>query len=276
MTGRAVLRAVQLGAGVALALGGLACSSGSTQPPAGTDTSFPNEPAGFTTFNADYLFPDSIPVNNSTVKLSDGWSSTYTSQGLLTQVVDGTVPTGAPHVGQWSYPVGFNSGSAPGTLGYGFGGGPTEVYVSFWVKFSNPWQPANTSGVSKMAFLQTNTGDQMYIQFYGTNTSTWTFNFESEYSADARNAAPNVGTTLHPSLGVWHHIEWYVKLASAAGAKDGIIRWYIDGVQQGNITNYNGTTPLADAELSPTFGGTGSPKSEQDYVWFSNVHLSHP
>lgn len=243
---------------------------------------WPDEPAGFTAID-DYGFPDEIPATASDVPIpgGSGWNSIANSQGgdgmwNTTRVDDASAPSSPTSVVQWRYPSGFGGGTAPGTL-YFSHQVQTEVFAGFWWKPSSPWQN-NPSNVNKIAFWFTASSAIVDIQmFFDANTSQYNLHVVPEFPSGTVRYEPNVNVTS-VALGQWHLVEWHMKYASTPGGTDGVLEWWLDGVLQGEYTDMQ--TP-ADAgfdqfEFSPTWGGTTGTKSETDYYWIDQVHLSHP
>ncbi len=53
------------------------------------------------------------------------------------------------------------------------------------------------------------------------------------------------------------------------------MKWWLDGVLQGNFTNVNYPADAFDEfKFAPTWGGTGGTKNEQDYFWFDHVRIT--
>jgi hypothetical protein len=105
---------------------------------------WPNEPIGLTTF-ADWGFDQDIPTDGDVaIPGSGGWHVIYNEPGLVTRVVHPDTPFGPSNVGQWNYPIGFEAGSAPGSVYRDLPPGVADVYAGFWWKPSDPWedQPA--------------------------------------------------------------------------------------------------------------------------------------
>jgi len=229
-------------------------------PPAGT---WPNEPAGWTVVT-DY---DMHALNDG------GWLNVYPQDvvnGKISIAVDPAAPFSPPSVWQVMYPIGMASGSAPATVYYDAAYGQ-ELYMGFWWKPSNPWQDADASGVSKIAFLFAQGGHgQMYIMMYGIG-SPRRLVVETEFPGDNRNLYPNVNNP-DPTLGVWHRIEIYARYSG------GIVKWWMDGALVGSYTGvaFPSDAGFSTMEFSPTFGGNGSPKTENDYFWYDHVHISRP
>ena len=78
------------------------------------------------------------------------------------------------------------------------------------------------------------------------------------------------------TLGVWHKIEWHIKYASTSTSGDGVVEWWMDGVLEGRYANLQ--TPddagFTEYQVSPTWGGLGGVKTENDYFQYDGVHLS--
>lgn len=247
-------------------------------------TPWPDEPAGFTRID-DYGFPDSIPASNTeqVIPGGSGWRSIFNSTGSdgawnTTRVDDAGAPFSPTSVVQWRYPSGFGGGSAPGTLFYDHTS-QTEVFAGFWWKPSNPWQNHASSNVNKIAFWGTGgSGSSIDIQMYGIGGDTaYELQVVSEFTGvTTTRFAPNL-TATHIALGQWHRVEWHMKYATTPGGSDGVLEWWLDGVPQARYTNMQ--TPndsgFFEFKLSPTWGGTGGQKSETDYYWVDQVHLSH-
>jgi hypothetical protein len=69
----------------------------------------------------------------------------------------------------------------------------------------------------------------------------------------------------------------YVKYSTTGTSGDGIIRWWLDGILIGNYSNasFPGKA-LSEFQFSPTWGGTGDTKTQQDYYWFDHAYISGP
>ena len=82
---------------------------------------------------------------------------------------------------------------------------------------------------------------------------------------------PNVVATV-VTLGVWHRIEWYSDCAA------GIVRWWLDGVLQGDYTGpAHNTVPFDMFQFSPTWGGCCTETKDQtDYYYYDHVVVSRP
>jgi uncharacterized protein YjdB len=229
----------------------------------GVPAGWSNEPSGFTTI-ADWGF-DALNLN--------GWTTIWNDAGNGSIISDGSAPASAPNVLQIMYPQGFAGGSAPATMYYDHPAAK-EVYTGFWWKPSNPWENHPSSNVNKILFWYTATsGQSIDIQMYGP--APYKLHVVTEFPSGSIRLQPNVNSTA-VTLGQWHRIEWYIKYATTSTSGDGVVKWWMDGVLQGSYSNIQ--TPddagFTEWKLSPTWGGIGDTKSETDYYWFDQAHIS--
>ena len=130
----------------------------------------PNEPAGFVVVK---------DIDFSTTVLGTGWSysskwldTAYTRivQDTFLSAVRGTPPNVVEHI----FPVGFTDATQPPIAGFFFSG-KREMYVSYWIKVSNPWQ-YHPSGVNKLFFIatngSTNLDNEMVCGLVGSSAAT--------------------------------------------------------------------------------------------------------
>lgn len=89
---------------------------------------------------------------------------------------------------------------------------------------------------------------------------------------------PNVGNgTL--TRGVWTKLEAYVKSSTTNTSRDGIVRWWINGVLVGNYTNlnYGGQAGLNEWVWAETWDGGVIPIPVVDWSHFvDHLHISIP
>ena len=88
---------------------------------------------------------------------------------------------------------------------------------------------------------------------------------------------PNVGSGA-VTQGVWTKLEAYVKKSTTATSRDGIVRWWVNGVLAGNYTNMNyAQNGLNEWVWSETWDGTVNPVPAQDWSHFlDHLHISIP
>jgi|GEM_PF-4186690 len=258
-----------------------------TPPTTGTSTpsssgTWSNAPSDWPVLT-DYAFTTPIPTTAGD-KLPDnsGWSESYGDRGLLTIVPDTTAPLSPSGVLQFKYPVGWMAGSAPGLLYYDF---PPirKLYAGFYWKPSSPWQ-GNDDNVNKLVFFDlqdsTNNSDSDFTMImYGQPGGPYELRIASEIPPvsqwlDDRGpffGTPVTGTWNHTNitLGVWHKVEILADMDA------GKVEYWLDGVQIGSVNyTFPSTAKLIEFQFSPTFGGGGNPKTEDDYYWFDSIHLA--
>jgi hypothetical protein len=262
----------------------LACSTQKAMP--SPSTRWPNEPAGLRLLT-DWGF-DQVPPTEGDVPIpgSPGWSIIYglpptPTRGIVQLASDPTAPASPPNVYDVVYPEGKVEGDAPGTVYYPRSAGglrarlplvardgdlrSDEVYVGFWWKPSSPFDYGPNG--NKIAFIFNGGGDTGGQQFMMLMPDG-RLHILPEYPGDYRWRDPNVNATV-VTLGVWHRIEWYANVA------DGSLKWWLDGVLQGDHHDVRNSLHFDVFKLSPTWGGnTGARKRETDHYWFDHVRLS--
>ena len=226
---------------------------------------WPNEPAGFTVMSDE-------PFNALT---ENGWyaAERQTTNGSgLSVTADLTAPVSPANVLTFTYATGYQAGSEPGGEYYDPATPVRETYVGFWWKPSNPWQ-FHPSGVNKIAFLFSSV-DNIYIQMYNDGSGP-TIQVVTQFFGDNRRLAPNV-TATPVVLGMWHRIEWYVQYSTTGTSRDGVVQWWLDGVLQGVYTDLqtSGDAGFIEYIIAPTWGGIGGTKTETDYYWYDQIHIS--
>jgi hypothetical protein len=248
---------------------------------------WPNEPKGSMT----------IIDNALNCIVCNGWDMAWDS-GNTTISTDSTAPVSPSNVLQFRYPIGFGSGNSPSIVYYPISSGRTDLFLGYAFKTSNPFQgKGGGGGVNKHIFIfpaQTNSTSTLIFTHMRGSGNAEALQYEVTVENDgvtcnghvagsngdacgSRNFPANVGSGV-VARGVWHKVELYIKMSTNATSRDGIIRFWVNGVLVGNYTTVNfGTTPWQDFQFSPTFGGgEGERKTQTDYLWFDNVHISVP
>ncbi len=231
---------------------------------------WPNEPAGATVIT-DWGF------NTIT---GSGWHDEGGDTGIVS---DSTAPLSPGNVLQQRFSIGFAGGISPGNDWYVFT--PTrEIYLGFWWKANAGWQ-AHPTGINKLIFVSTEDGSNPFVlMMYGQNPYSLAFVYQNIGIDNSHiSGFPGVtGTVLWPggaSLvpGNWYRIELYMKLSTTSTSLDGIIKWWANGVQAGNLTTVNfAQAGFSSVPIVPIWGGTGSSKTQTDYFWYDHIHLSLP
>jgi len=226
-------------------------------------TGWPHEPAGYRVIT-DY---DMHALNDG------GWLNSYPSQlgsGISLASVAGA-PASAPTVWQFAYPAGYSGGSAPGTEYYPISAPyPTALYVGFWWKPSNPWQ-GHSSGVNKLMFVYAGGPPAgLIIKMLGTGSGPFRTQVTTEFGTTT-NWNENVGSSSPLALGQWHRVEMFLNYAG------GVLQWWVDGVLVGSYTGIGyPNSGFNQLEFSPTWGGVGDTKSQNEYFWYDQIRASRP
>jgi len=151
-----------------------------------------------------------------------------------------------------------------------------EIYTAWWMKVSPNWS-CSPAGCGKVTFLFTNGAGQVYSNLYhnasGGSGAPYRIGANTEWSPYGQQIwYPNVTTTdIYP--GDWHRVEFYYKWETTPGASnDGIIRWWVDGVLNGNYANVHyPNSSFIEFQYAPTL--QNPPPSEQ-YMYIDHTHVS--
>lgn len=218
---------------------------------ADAEAQWTNEPAG-STFQAECDF-------NGTKDC--GVLKGYYGGGFLDNLPSAPYSPGGVYYSQLA--PGASNGNGYGTAYVG-PRSMSEMYVAFYWKMSAGFEGYN-HGNNKLFFMRDfetspdpkcSTNGVFLVGGNGTTfpfTMFWTTN-TGGYSpgqpnsnegnptcsnwTGGYNCYPNVSNvSLWPDQ--WYLIEAYVKASSCPNCKDGIIRWWVDGVLAGDVTNYN-------------------------------------
>jgi hypothetical protein len=222
----------------------------------------------------DYGWADNTPpgISDGEQWGSSGWANAAAvsiSSGDVAGIAD-SPPISPARSLQMMYPIGYTGGSAPGTeyyAGFSSGNSPSQIYMGFYWKASNPWQNHVSSGINKIAqiFGGPTQGTMIPIMFW--DGAKYILRLEDEINSPTVNYDPNV-TVTPITLGVWHLIE--VLLIQSGGLKA-----WLDGVLQTNQPGWtSGVGAFIQVEFAPIWGGTGETKSETDFFWYGHTRVS--
>jgi hypothetical protein len=230
-------------------------------------------PAGLTTLSDE---PFDALTENGWITLQ---RDTMHGSGA-TLASDERAPLSPPSVLQFTYARGFPAGMTPAVTFYDVPTAVKEAYFGFWWKPSDPWQNNIQSGVNKLAFLltqQTGAHGEMAMIMFGTDSGPYTTQVVTEFPSDTRRLTPNVTPTLI-TLGAWHRVEWYARFSSTDSTSDGVVRWWLDGVPQGEYANLMmpDDPGFKEFQIAPTWGGVVGTKNERDIYCYDHAHISVP
>jgi hypothetical protein len=200
-----------------------------------------------------------------------GWQRRDSDRDRI--VRDATAPEAAGTSLEYAYPAGFAGGAAPATHFYPLGG-TREVFVGLELEASRPWQ-GHASHVNKIQFLLTSNADIM-MAMYGPPPGPYELRVIPQWRENGDAWLTPNAANLPVTLGQWHRVEWYVKYASAPGARDGIVRWWMDGALIGDYVGvaFPDDGGFVEYQISPTWGGVGDRKMENDFMRFARSSIS--
>lgn len=231
-----------------------------------------NEPVGSTTV-MDCNFSGTpgacgiSDVYSSAVQDSDG-SATVSPSGVARSTIYAGNQAGGSQL-DWVSPQTYN-----------------EMYMGMMVRTNTAFQGRTTA--NKMFFLRGpgqngfwgldgNPGDPSGSIYFGHNSGTLDNSHTCSYQLGLK-CFPNVnGVQL--VKGVWTKVEAYVKKSTTATSRDGIVRWWVNGVLSGNYTNINyAQNGLNEWVWSETWDGTvTNPIPSVDWSWYiDHLHISIP
>jgi hypothetical protein len=237
----------------------------------GAAGAWPNEPAGFTTYNDQ-------PWNALT---GNGWNYLRrTSSQDASIVTDATAPFSPSNVLRIVYTTDMAPDSEPSVHWISLPS-PKEIYTGWWVKLSPNWIP-NPAGGGKMTFLFTLPGGgQVYTNFYHPSTDgsvqgpPYRVGANTEWAPYGQKIwYPNVATNWINN-GEWHRIEFYYRWETTPGVSgDGIIRWWVDGILNGDHRNvhYPAVGGFEEFQHAPTVQFAGVLR----YMYVDHTHISRP
>ena len=148
-----------------------------------------------------------------------------------------------------------------------------EVFLGTWWKTNADFQGI-ANNTNKMLFIRApSSGDNSFLVWQGTPYSARTLKWDMQaiYSNAHVNGWSGDPSGLSgwfepngPSNGVvsagsgWHKIEVYLKASTTGTSRDGIVRWWLDGVLVGSYTNVNlAPGGYEDFQINHTWDGSG-------------------
>ena len=148
-----------------------------------------------------------------------------------------------------------------------------EVLAVWWMKLSPNWTPSPAGG-GKITFLWAANGQGQVYSNVGGSSAPHRIDINTEWAPYGQNFwEPNVGMTPI-YYDQWYRVEWYLRWESSPGAGDGIMRWWVNGMLNGDYRNvrFPGCC-FQQFEFAPTRQDT--PPSEQ-FLFIDHTHVSVP
>lgn len=249
---------------------------------------WPNEPKNFVQI-ADWNFSESPnglygddPIGDTGWKIVNNvppgtiWPPgnepfTGTPRGYCLGIEVNDAPYSPKKVYDFVYPEGMRLGTAPSTV-YKMFAGVREIYCAWWSRLSDPYD-FSTNG-QKMTYIW-NENKRSYITIAPDQRTM----VHPEYpGGDGYNHWPNCPESdirlFTP--GKWHLTECHLKLPEAS-AEGSILRWWLDGVLQGDYSDIWSPKPIDMFQVCPVFGGNGDVyKTQEDHWLADHVYISVP
>jgi hypothetical protein len=226
---------------------------------------WPNEPTGFVQVNDQ-------PWNLLT---GNGWNYLRRSASKNADIVtDSAAPLSPSNLLRMIFTTDMGSNHEPGVHWLGLSG-IKEIYTGWWIKVSPNWQ-CSPAGCGKMTFLFAPSGANVYTTLLNPDASQgppFRVGLRPQWGGYDLNLLPNVATTLI-GPGDWHRIEFYYKWETTPGVSgDGIIRWWVDGVLNGNHTNirYPADNGFTEFQYAPTLQ---NPPTAEMYLYLDHTRVS--
>ncbi len=255
--------------------------------PVAPNVPWPNEPPDFATLS-DYGFDDPFIVG-SAVPLADGWFLDN-PDGNAMEAHDPDAPLSPPNVGRWRYPIGFVGGTGPAAMYRSLQEPRREMYFGYRWRASSPWQ-GHPSGVNEISFVLAQ-DNILVVQMNGPPEGPFALIMTTEFTTSnghlanswgddpgARQLGGNVrGGNYIVTPGRWYDIEVYFRMSTTPTSRDGILQWWVNGIPVGDYrtVNFDAAHPFDEFQFSPTWGGVGGAKTEEDDFWYDHVRLSVP
>jgi hypothetical protein len=228
----------------------------------------PNEPTGLTP----------ISDRGFLSKVENGWRDR--GDPTFNIITDSTAPASPSPVGKAVYPAGFLGGTAPLNTWLDLQPKRTQVYASFWVKFSSNWT-GHPSGMNKIMHFWIGGTNKVVFKAMGIGKNPLIASFHlqgvnhvpASYNLVSNTA--NAGTIVR---GRWHHVEISVT-ANTGSRSDGKVTWWLDGQLIGNYTNCSFVTTsqghqFTQVSWSPTWGGVGGTVPSAQDMQIDNIYVS--
>lgn len=245
---------------------------------------WPNEPAGSVA-----LFDCGFNHPTCNGNLQDPYNTANTlpnppSANTLSVVTDTSAPVSPPSV------LKSQGNAATGTGGtelhYVAPSLIKEVYVGFWWR-TNPEFTGNQINANKTFFIRGTQGGQNGVFYLRTNPGQnkflyWStqlpYNLNQCFGApDQDHCYPNITTTpIVP--GTWYRVEVYMKASTCPTCRDGAVRWWINGVLNGNYSNFAYGPFVNEWVWSETWDGAGNGAgfTSNPAHFIDHLHISLP
>lgn len=231
---------------------------------------WPNEPNG-----AIQLLDCNFSSTPSACGIRDVYSSSI-------QATDGTAPISPSGVVKSVLPAGASSGGMQ--LNYVTSQTYREMYVGILWR-TNPQFQGRQVG-NKMFFVRGPVNNGVFLfgnSALSNGSAPMIYSHNSANLDNSHTCALSLGLACFPNagsgvltVGTWTKLEAYIKASTTDTSRDGIVRWWVDGVLAGNYTNMNvASRGLNEWVWSETWDGTVNPVPTVEWAHFiDHLHVS--
>ena len=232
---------------------------------AGGGASWPNQPPGFSSLSD---MPWAALTGN-------GWNYLRRSSSKDDDIVtDSAAPLSPMQLLRIIFTPDMPRDTGPSVHWMGLPSRPRELFTGWWMKMSPNWS-ASPAGGGKITFAWSQQGQGQVYSNIGGSAAPHRININTEWAPYGQKFwEPNV-TTTPISYGQWYRIEWYLKWESTPGASDGVMRWWVNGVLNGDHRNvrFPNIPGFEQFEYAPT--RQNSPLAEE-YLFIDHTRVSAP
>jgi len=207
--------------------------------------------------------------------VGDGWNYLRRTSSKDADIVsDATAPSSPPHVLRITFTPSMRRDTEPGVHWIRLREA-RNVHASWWMKLSAGWAPS-PAGAAKMTFLHAGSGQGQVYTALGGSSVPHSMIVNTEWAPYGQRVwEPNV-TTSPIAYDRWYRVEWYVKWESVPRAGDGILRWWIDGVlngEYGHVSFPVGSAGFEQFEFAPT---VQKPPLADQYMYIDHTWIATP
>lgn len=194
---------------------------------------------------------------------------------------DGTAPQSPSNVYQQVFYTGMPAGISPAGDSFTFPAPASEAYVGFWWKPSAGFE--NHPVLTKILFLSTTQTNPIFFYMSGSGPSVRIGMQYQNGTIDNSHISGfpgtigtfDIGGGEFVTLGQWAKLELYVKRSTTTTSRDGIFRYWVNGVLAREFTNMN-FEPYAFnyIPIAPIWGGTGGTKTRTDTFSYDHIRIA--
>jgi hypothetical protein len=267
----------------------VACERPPTQTQLGPSEQWPNEPAGLLRYNDqawDRLTRPRAPVVERVAGVldriraavlrppeRDPWGHRRRASSKDDEIVtDATAPFSPPEELRIVFTPDMGNDHEPSVHWISLPA-VREVYTGWWMKLSSNWTPSPAGG-GKITFLWPPEGQGVVYSNLGGSSAPHRINIATTWDFYGYKFwEPNV-TATPIYYDRWYRIEWYMKWTSSPGATDGIMRWWVNGLLNGDYRTVSYPSgAFVQFEFAPTLQ---NPPPAEQYMYIDHTYISIP